>query len=139
MIIMIEMTQELAQQALQAAFAKADEIGAKMGVTIVDESGRLVLSGRANGSGFYTFNTSYAKAITSASYKKSTMDMVNGRGINPQFFDALPSVVPGGALPTAGAVPIVRNGSIIGAIGVGGGAPDEDDACAQAGAAAIAG
>jgi len=136
---MIEMTQELAQQALQAAFAKADEMGAKMGVTIVDEAGRLVLSARADGSGFYTFDTSFAKAVTSAAYKKSTMDMVNGRGINPHFFDALPSVIPGGALPTAGAVPIVRDGHIIGAIGIGGGAPDQDDACAQAGAAAIAG
>lgn len=136
---MIEMTQELARQALQAAFGKADEIGAKMGVTIVDEAGRLVLSARADGSGFYTFDTSYAKAITSAAYKKSTKDMVDGRGINPHFFDALPSVIPGGVLPTAGAVPIVREGHIIGAIGIGGGAPDQDDACAQVGAAAIAG
>ena len=136
---MIEMTQELAQQACQAAFAKADEIGAKMGVTIVDEAGRLVLAARADNAGFYTFDTSYAKAVTSVAYKKSTKDMVENRGINPHFFDALPSVIPGGVLPTAGAVPIVREGRIIGAIGIGGGMPDQDNDCAMAGAAAIAG
>ncbi|EGG98637.1 hypothetical protein imdm_2092 [gamma proteobacterium IMCC2047] len=41
---MIEMTQELAQKALQAAFAKTDEMGA----TIVDEAGWLVLSACAD-------------------------------------------------------------------------------------------
>lgn len=134
---MIEMTQELAQQASQAAFAKAAELGAKMAVTIVDESGRLVMASRADQSGIYTFETSYAKAVTSVAYKKATKDMVENRGINPHFFDALPSVIPGGALPTAGAVPITREGRIIGAIGIGGGLPDQDHECALAGAAAI--
>jgi uncharacterized protein GlcG (DUF336 family) len=35
-------------------------------------------------------------------------------------------------------VPIIVNGRVIGAIGCGGGSPDEDHECASAGAAALA-
>ncbi len=131
---MKEMTLALAEKAIKAAHAKADEQGTAMGATVVDESGRLVMAARADGSGFYTYDTSFAKAVTAVAYKRSTLELVENRKINPHFFDALPSVIPGGVLPTAGAVPICKNGDIIGAIGIGGGSPEQDNECAIAGA-----
>jgi glc operon protein GlcG len=43
----------------------------------------------------------------------------------------------GHMIPSQGAVPILRNGVVIGAIGCGGGTGQEDEDCARAGAAAV--
>lgn len=49
----------------------------------------------------------------------------------------IPSVVPAQALPSPGGVPILKDSHVIGALGLGGGAPDEDHECALAGVAAV--
>ena len=131
---MIELTLTMAEKAIAAAHAKAAELSVPMGVTVVDEAGRVVMAARADGAGFYTMDTSCAKAATSASYKRSTQALVEGRETNPVFWDALPSVIPGQVLPSTGAAPIIKEGRVIGAVGVGGGTPEQDHACALAGA-----
>ena len=40
-------------------------------------------------------------------------------------------------LPSIGAVPIIKAGRVIGAIGCGGGTGEQDHECAEAGAAAV--
>lgn len=50
---------------------------------------------------------------------------------------SLPSAVPAQALPSPGGVPIMKDGHVIGGIGLGGGAPDEDHECPVAGTTAI--
>jgi len=77
------------------------------------------------------------KAVAAAAFGISTRDMVERASVNPAFWSALPSLV-NGVLPTTGAVPIKLNGHVVGAIGCGGGTPDQDHECAQAGAAAFA-
>ena len=133
---MIEMTLKLAEQIAQAAHAKAREFKRPMSVAVVDESGRLVYYSRADGAGFFTFDTSRAKAMAAASFKRTTQDITDHKDLNPLLWFSLPSVVPAQALPSPGGVPIWRDNRLIGAIGIGGGAPDEDHACALAGAAA---
>lgn len=135
---MIEMTLAMAQRAAQAALAKAQSIGARMTVSVVDESGRLVLCLKGDGTGFLTPDTSRAKAVAAAAFRASTLELAERHKSNP-FWGALPGITNGEALPTGGAVPIVLNGKVIGAIGCGGGSAEEDDACAKAGAAAAVG
>jgi len=53
-IDMAELTLEMAEKAVKAAQAKAREIGTPMTATVVDEAGRLVLSARGDGTGFFT-------------------------------------------------------------------------------------
>ncbi len=132
---MIEMTQELAEQIGKAALAKASEIGRPMSVSVVDESGRLVYYSRQNGAGFFTFDTSRAKAMAAASFKRSTMEITENKDQNPLLWFSLPSVVPAQALPSPGGVPVFKDGRVIGALGLGGGSPQEDQDCALAGAA----
>ena len=134
---MIEMTLELAEQIAKAAHAKAKEFKRPMSVAVVDESGRLVYYSRADGAGFFTFDTSRAKAMAAASFKRSTQDITDHKEQNPLLWYSLPSVVPAQALPSPGGVPIWRNGHVIGAVGIGGGQPDEDHQCALAGAAVV--
>ena len=60
---MTELTLEMAEQALRAAQARARELGTPMTITVVDEGGRLVLCARGNDTGFFTPETSRAKAV----------------------------------------------------------------------------
>ncbi|MCG8324763.1 MAG: heme-binding protein, partial [Thiotrichales bacterium] len=60
---MIELTLELAEKTGKAALARAAEMDRPMSVSVVDESGRLVYYSRADGAGFFTFDTSRAKAM----------------------------------------------------------------------------
>ena len=134
---MIEMTLELAEKIAKAAHDKANDFKRPVSVAVVDESGRLVYYSRADSAGFFTFDTSRAKAMAAASFKRSTQDITDHKDLNPLLWFSLPSVVPAQALPSPGGVPIWRNSQLIGAIGIGGGTPDEDHACALAGAKAI--
>jgi len=135
---MIDMTLEMAETAVKAAQAKARGLRAPMTVTVVDEAGRLVLSARGDGTGFFSTETSRAKAMAAASFKKRTAelaDMVAKGG----FWSLAPTVLQGQILPTLGGSPIMRGGRLIGAIGCGGGTGEQDQECSDAGAAAIGG
>ena len=134
---MIEMTLALAEAIGKAALAKADGMGRPMSVSVVDESGRLVYFSRADNAGYFTFDTSRAKAMAAASFKRSTLEITENKDTNPLLWYSLPSVVPAQALPSPGGLPVIKEGRVIGALGLGGGAPDEDHECALAGAAAI--
>jgi uncharacterized protein GlcG (DUF336 family) len=133
---MIDMTLEMAERAVRAAQAKAKELGTPMTVSVVDEAGRLVLAARGDGTGFFTPETSRAKATAAAAFRKPTDALAELRAKHP-FWEALPAVVGGEALPTHGGAPIVRGGRVIGGIGCGGGTGEQDQICANAGAQAI--
>lgn len=134
---MIEMTLEMAEKIARAAHEKSKEFNRPMSVSVVDESGRLVYYSRANGAGFFTFDTSRAKAMAAASFKRSTKEITEHKDQNPLLWYSLPSVVPAQALPSPGGLPLFRDNHLIGAIGIGGGTPDEDHQCALAGAEAV--
>ena len=131
------MTLEIAEKIAKAAHEKAQQFNKPMSVSVVDESGRLVYFSRADNAGFFTFDTSRAKAMAAASFKRSTMEITEHKDANPLLWYSLPSVVPTQALPSPGGIPIFRDGHVIGGIGIGGGSPDEDHECAKAGVAAI--
>lgn len=135
---MIDLTLEMAETAVKAAQAKARALRAPMTVTVVDESGRLVLSARGDGTGFFSTETSRAKAMAAASFKKRTAELAElvAKG---GFWSIVPTVLQGQILPTLGGSPIMRGGRVVGAIGCGGGTGEQDQECSDAGAAALAG
>ena len=109
-----------------------------MTVTVVDEAGRLVLSARGDGTGFFSPETSRAKAMAAASFRKRTAELADlvAKG---GFWSVVPTVLQGQILPTLGGSPIVRAGRVIGAIGCGGGTGEQDQECSDVGAAALGG
>ena len=136
---MIEMTLDIAEPAARGALAQAAAMKIGMTASVVDEAGRLVVTLRGDRTGFLSTDTSRAKAVAAAAFKRSTRELVEMQKTNPVFWAALPAVSRGDALPSTGAVPIVVGTRVIGAIGCGGGTPDQDHECAAAGAAAVAG
>src|SRR5262245_5208716 len=134
---MIQLTLQMAETALRAAQEKAKALGTPMTVTVVDEAGRLVLSARGDGTGFFTPETSRAKAVASANFRTSTADMAERAQKGSAFWTSVPSVLVGQILPSPGGMPITVKGRVIGGIGCGGGTGEQDHECAVAGAAAL--
>jgi uncharacterized protein GlcG (DUF336 family) len=128
---MIEMTLAIAERAAAAAHKASLQFRKPFSVAIVDEAGRLVLYSRADGAGFFTFDTSRAKAMAAASFRRTTQHITEHKDMNPLLWYSLPSVVPAQALPSPGGVPIWRADRVIGAVGIGGGTPDEDHELAE--------
>jgi uncharacterized protein GlcG (DUF336 family) len=134
---MIELTLDMAERAAKAALAKAKALGTVMTASVVDESGRTVLIMRGDGAGFLSTETSKAKAMAAANFKKPTKELGEMALKGSSFWAAAPAVLKGEVLPSIGAVPITKGGKIIGAIGCGGGTGEQDHECAVVGAEAV--
>jgi uncharacterized protein GlcG (DUF336 family) len=132
---MIDMTLEVAEKVWRAAQTRARALGTPMTITIVDEAGRLVLSARGDGTGFFTPETSRAKAVAAAAFRRPTAELAElvAKG---GFWSVVPTILQGQALPTPGGAPISKGGRVIGAVGCGGGTGEQDHDCAMVGAAA---
>ena len=127
-----ELDDEDAMRMLAAAHARALELGVPQNIAIVDAGGRLLAFRRMDGAKFHSIDTSLAKAVTAASIAAPT-------GGAPQETGLLVGVTTRGAFTNlAGGLPVLIEGRVAGAIGVGSGAPDEDVAVAQAGVDALA-
>ena len=133
---MIQMTLQLAETTVRAAQQKAKALGTAMTVTVVDEAGRLVLCARGDGTGFFTPETSKAKAMAAAAFKRSNAEL-SEMAAKGGFWAVVPVVLQGQILPTLGATPITLGGQVIGAIGCGGGTGQQDQECSDAGAGAV--
>jgi uncharacterized protein GlcG (DUF336 family) len=134
---MIELTLDMAERAAKAALAKAKAMGTVMTASVVDEAGRTVLVMRGDGAGFFSTETSRAKAVAAANFRKPTKELGEMALKGSAFWAAVPAVLRGEILPSIGGVPITKGGKVIGAIGCGGGTGEQDDECAAAGAAAV--
>ena len=134
---MVDLTLEMAEQALRAALARARELGSPMTVTVVDEGGRLVLCARGDNTGFFTPETSKAKAVAAAAFRRSTTELSELAAKGSAFWKTVPVILEGQALPTPGGAPLLRGGRVIGGIGCGGGTGEQDQQCADAGAATV--
>lgn len=131
------LTLAMAEQAVKAAQAKARELGTPMTATVVDDAGRLVLCARGDGTGFLTPETSRAKAVAAAAFRRATKEMGELREASPAFWGNVATVLGGQMLPSIGGIPLVVQGQVIGAIGCGGGTGEQDHICAEAGAAVL--
>jgi uncharacterized protein GlcG (DUF336 family) len=126
-----------AHMALMAAVAKAQEIGVPMTIVVVDEGGHMKAAARMDGNAAGSIEVVERKAHTSATFRAAThvLGQRAESGTQARFvsFANLPNIWMGG-----GGVPMMREGQMIGAIGAGGGTPEQDIVVAEAGAAAVA-
>jgi uncharacterized protein GlcG (DUF336 family) len=72
------------------------------------------------------------KARLAAAFRKPTADLMAQWQDRPMFPISLTEIIPGGVTLNKGGYPIFMKGECIGAIGVGGGSPNSDDAVALA-------
>jgi uncharacterized protein GlcG (DUF336 family) len=109
-----------------------------MNIAVVDVGGNLVSHIRMDGAWLGSIDISINKAFTARAFDISTAELAQNSQPGQQFFGIHVSNH-GRIMVFAGGVPLRRDGSIIGAIGVSGGNGNQDETVALAGASAAAG
>jgi uncharacterized protein GlcG (DUF336 family) len=126
---------ELAQRMVDAAVAKAREIGVSENVVILDDGGNLKAFGRMDGAPIPTIEMAQNKAYT-ALFGVSTQDFFNFIQRDPSLLAGVPTLSRMAAW--GGGFPIKVNGEVVGAIGVSGAPAVQNDVdCASAALALI--
>jgi uncharacterized protein GlcG (DUF336 family) len=126
---------ELAQKMVDAAVAKASELGVAENVAILDDGGNLKAFSRMDGAPIPTTEMAQNKAYT-ALLGVSTQDFFNFIQGDPSLLAGIPTLARIAAW--GGGFPIKVNGEVVGAIGVSG-APtvQNDEDCARAALALV--
>ncbi|MGI5469833.1 GlcG/HbpS family heme-binding protein [Streptomyces sp. CA-132043] len=116
---------------VEAARRAADGEGVRGSVTVLDAGGHLLAFRRDDDAVLISGETSTRKAYTALQLDAPTADLVDL--VRPDgLFHSLPTALDRPLLFIAGGVPLHRDGRLIGAIGFGGGAPDQDHRIATA-------
>jgi uncharacterized protein GlcG (DUF336 family) len=126
-----------ARRIIQAGEQKAAELKIPYNIAVVDAGGALISHVRMDGAWLGSIDISINKAFTARAFDISTAELAQNSQPGQQFFGIHVSNHQR-VMIFAGGVPLRRDGSIIGAIGVSGGNGNQDEAVALAGASAIA-
>src|SRR5580693_6563640 len=126
---------ELAQKMVNAAVAKARELGVTENVAILDDGGNLKAFSRMDGTPIPTIEMAQNKAYT-ALFGVSTQDFFNFIQGDPSLLAGVPTLARMAAW--GGGFPIKVDGEIVGAIGVSGAPAVQNDVdCAKAALALV--
>ena len=121
-----------ANELIDAARVRADEIGVPMCIAVTDESGNLLAFERMNGGKITSINLAIDKAYAAAGVQKGThiLSEVSQPG-NPAY--GLDSTLGGRMVVVPGGLPVMSGNAVVGAIGVSSGSPAQDLDVAEAG------
>ncbi len=128
-------TLEEANRIVAGAIAKAVELDIKINVAVCDAGGRLIAFNRMDGAIWAGVYGSQGKAVASAAFARSSGELQE-RADTPIVTGIL-AAEGGHGIPSQGALPIIRDGVVEGACGVGGGTSQQDEDCAAAGIAML--
>ena len=129
-----------AQTILEAAQKKAESMKIAFNIAIVDDGGHLITFARMDGARPASGYTALTKAVAAATFRQETGPLP-AKG-EPNLLLSLSlqhAAVAGGGKGTAlkGGAPILVDGQVIGAVGVGGGTGEQDLEVAKAGIEAL--
>ncbi len=131
----MSLTLEEANRIVGGAIAKARELNIKVSAAVVDAGGRLVALQRMDNAIWASAYGCQGKAVASAGFGRASGEMA-ARADQPTP-RGIAAASGGEMIMGQGAVPIIRNGVVEGACGVGGGTSQEDEDCARAGVAKL--
>jgi len=128
-------TLQEAEKVLQAARQQATSMSIKVSIAVVDRRGDLVVLARMDDAGYFTPDIARGKAVVSGSFGAPSAAFAE-RAAMP-IFQTLNQMNQNRMVFHQGAVPILKGGNVIGAIGVSGATSEQDEEVAKAGAAMI--
>ena len=126
-------TPNIAKQTAATAEAEANRRHLTAVIVVVDDGGYPLLLQRLDNTQVASVAVGIGKARTAAIFRRPSKDFEDQVKDGRIAALALP-----GATPLQGGVPIILDGKVIGAIGVSGESPKDDEDVAKAGAAAAA-
>ena len=125
-----------AKEIIAAAEKKAAEIGQPMNIAVVDAGGNLIAHVRMDGAWLGSIDISIKKAFTSRAFDITTKDLGENAQPGQQFY-GIHASNDGKIMIFAGGIPLKKDGTVVGAVGVSGGSGVQDHSVAEAGAAAF--
>ena len=132
---MSALTLDLARTCIARGITEAERLGFKVAIAIVDVAGHLVACERMDGALWVTPEIARAKANAAAGFHASTLDLEERFTKRMLFADNVATLGGYELVFGRGGVPVVEDGRIIGAVGVSGAVPaDNDHAIADAAA-----
>ena len=132
---MVAVTLTEARRILEGAIARAEELNIKVSVAVVDNGGRLIAMNKMDGAIWASAYGCTGKAVASAAFGRPSGELQE-RASQPTP-SGINQTSGGLMIMGQGAVPIIRNGQLEGACGVGGGTSQQDEDCARAGVARL--
>ena len=124
-----------ANRVVEGAIAAATEMGIKINVAVVDAGGRLLAFNRMDGAIWAGSYGSQGKAVASVAFGRSSAELQE-RADTP-IIRGIMAAEGGHGIPSQGGLPIIRDGVVEGAVGVGGGTGQQDEDCSAAGIASL--
>ncbi|HEY9289101.1 MAG TPA: heme-binding protein [Candidatus Dormibacteraeota bacterium] len=131
------LSQAEARSCVEAALKQAGSLAIRVSVAIVDEGGYLIELSRMDGAPALSPQIAEAKAAGAAVMGRPGDVLADNYEKRPGFFAAASSLARRPLVPGLGSVLIMRDGRLMGAIGVSGGRPEQDLEVANAGLAAL--
>ena len=123
---------EDAKRVAAAAETEARTHEWKVVIAVVDDGGHLLYLQRSHDTQFGSVETAIAKAHAAVAFQRPTKASEDAVSSGRLIHLALPGVI-----PAEGGVPLIRDGAIIGSIGVSGVRSFQDGQIAQAGVNAL--
>ena len=118
-------------QICDSAICKARQLGITIAVSVVDSGTNLVAMQKMDGALILGIDGSKGKAVASVIFGQPSGELETRS--NRPTMKAILIQWGGRFIMGQGALPIIRDGQVIGACGVGGGTPEEDEMCAKSG------
>ncbi|MGH9243876.1 MAG: GlcG/HbpS family heme-binding protein [Acidimicrobiales bacterium] len=130
------LTRKEARILIDAAADKADELGQKPAIAVVDATSRVVSVDQLDGARLHRDRMAKGKALAAIVLGQNTHDALEMQQTRPTRYHGLIGMFPGEIYISGGGVLLEVDGEIVGAIGIAGGKDGSDEKMAEAGIAA---
>lgn len=121
------LTLKQARECIERGLAKARELGFKVAIAVVNEAGHLVACERMDDALWVTPEIARAKANAAAGFQTSTLELEERFTKRLLFADNVAALGDHRFVFGKGGVPLMENGRIVGAVGVSGAVPADND------------
>lgn len=122
---MAELNLARARELVDAAIAKAEEIGVPITAAVVDAGAHVIVKARMDGCNLLALAVAEDKAYTAAGIGISTGDLAGLAGPGQPLF-GVSSLLAGRVIAFGGGFPLRSGGRLVGGFGVSGGSVDQD-------------
>lgn len=130
----VSLTTEAVEKAIAAGESEAERNGWKVTIAITDTSGPVIVK-RCNGAFPASYEIAVEKAKTAVQFQKKTGDLENA--VNVADGSSRTALLSAPFVLMRGGVPIFVDNMCVGAVGVSGVAPDQDEQVANAAVEAL--
>lgn len=124
---MSALTRDLARTCIDRGMKRAQELGFQVAIAVVDAAGHLVACERMDGALWVTPEIARAKANAAAGFRATTLDLEERFTKRMLFADNVATLGQYEFVFGRGGVPLVDGDRVIGAVGVSGAVPADND------------